>query len=132
MIFIPDSPFLSANSRNKQMIKRKSASSLCVPHGMKHFEFKIKGAPRFHPNCAACPALKPGKSEPRRSSAVTGVPGRGSPLHSAVVERHSTPGRLQRTRVCRARQPSLERAEMPLFCPHHRFKQDKVFIYSSL
>ena len=44
--------------------------------------------PRFHPNCVLPHATR---------CAVTGAPGRGSPLHSAVVEAPGALGRLQHT-----------------------------------
>ena len=56
--------------------------------------------PRFHPNCVLLHATR---------CAVTGAPGRGSPLHSAVVESPAH-GRLLAARPS-GRQPSLRHGE---------------------
>ena len=67
-------------------VKQKSASSRTLTHGMKRLK-KIRNVPRFHPNCTPLRATR---------CAVTGAPGRGSPLRSAVVELRHMTGCLQR------------------------------------
>jgi hypothetical protein len=66
--------------------------------------------PRFHPNCVLLHATR---------CAVTGAPGRGSPLHSAVVEVRHMAGCLQR--VLPDGNPLCGMENGTSVCPHHRF-----------
>ena len=81
---------------------------------------RLKKSTAFHGSTRIAP---PGPGSASRC-AVTGTPGRGSPLHSAVVEVRHMAGCLQRVLPDGSPLCGMERGTS--VCPHQRFKQDET------
>ena len=100
---------LLLDMKNAFGITKKDASPRICFTGCSAFE-RSNCVPRFHPNCVLLHATR---------CAVTGAPGRGSPLHSAVVEVRHMAGCLQR--VLPDGSPLCGMENGTSVCPHHRF-----------
>ena len=81
---------------------------------------RLKKSTAFHGSTRIAP---PGPGSASRC-AVTGTPGRGSPLHSAVVEVRHMAGCLQHPAWRGSPLCGMERGTS--VCPHHRIQQDET------
>ena len=113
---LSDEDLANIEKEMRKIVKENLPIKPFIPHTSSRDEApeKVRNVPRFHPNCTPMRATR---------CAVTGAPGRGSPLRSAVVELRHMAGCLQHP--CGAALSGSWRNRNSV-CPHHRFYRMKL------